>query len=80
LATTDSVRIFNQMKVMSEMSVLLKQAMAYAGATGRFQGFIAFVKNNPEAYSHEQLLDELFKLNDDITDKLVAVEVEDEQE
>ena len=65
---------------MSEKIELLKTAMAYAGATGRFQGFIAFVKNNPEAYSHEQLLDELFKLNDDINDKLGAVEAVDEQE
>ena len=65
---------------MSEMSVLLKQAMTYAGAVGQVQGFIAFVKNNPEAYSHEQLLDELFKLNDAVNAKLAAVEVEAEQE
>ena len=64
---------------MSEMSVLLKQAMTYAGAAGQFQGFIAFVKNNPDAYSHEQLLDELFKLNDEVTDKLNAVEAVGEQ-
>jgi len=79
LATTDSVRIFNQMKVMSETMELLKTAMTYAGAVGQVQGFIAFVKNNPEAYSHEQLLDELFKLNGAINDKLAAVEVEAEQ-
>ena len=65
---------------MSEMSVLLKQAMTYAGAVGQVQGFIAFVKNNPEAYSHEQLLDELFKLNDAVSAKLTAVEAVDEQE
>jgi len=65
---------------MSEMSVLLKQAMTYAGAVGQVQGFIAFVKNNPEAYSHEQLLDELFKLNDAVNAKLATVEVEAEQE
>ena len=64
---------------MSEMNELLKTAMVYAGAAGQFQGFIAFVKNNPEAYSHEQLLDELFKLNGAINDKLAAVEVVDEQ-
>ena len=67
------------MKVMSETIELLKTAMAYAGAVGQFQGLIAFVKNNPEAYSHEQLLDELFKLNDEINDKLNAVEAVGEQ-
>ena len=65
---------------MSEMSVLLKQAMTYAGAVGQVQGFITFVKNNPEAYSHEQLLDELFKLNGAINDKLATVEAVGEQE
>jgi len=68
------------MTVMSEMSVLLKQAMTYAGAVGQVQGLIAFVKNNPEAYSHEQLLDELFKLSDAINDKLATVEAVGEQE
>jgi len=67
------------MTVMSETIELLKQAMAYAGAVGQFQGLIAFVKNNPEAYSHEQLLDELFKLNGAINDKLAAVEAVGEQ-
>ena len=67
------------MKVMSEMNELLKIAMAYASAAGQFQGFIAFIKNNPDAYSHEQLLDELFKLSDEMNDKLAAVEVVDEQ-
>ena len=80
MATTDSVRIFNQMKVMSETMELLKTAMAYAGAVGQVQGFIAFVKNNPDAYSHEQLLDELFKLDDDVTAQLDAVEAVGEQE
>ena len=65
---------------MSETIELLKQAMAYAGAVGQVQGFIAFVKNNPDAYSHEQLLDELFKLNGAINDKLAAVEAVGEQE
>ena len=64
---------------MSETMELLKIAMAYASAAGQFQGFIAFVKNNPDAYSHEQLLDELFKLDDDVTAQLAAVEVVDEQ-
>ena len=54
--------------------------MTYAGAVGQIQGFIAFVKNNPEAYSHEQQLDELFKLNGAINDKLATVEVVGEQQ
>ena len=65
---------------MSETMELLKTAMAYASAVGQTQGLIAFVKNNPDAYSHEQLLDELFKLSDAIKDTLAAVEVEGEQE
>ena len=64
---------------MGQMNELLKQAMTYAGAVGQVQGFIAFVKNNPEAYSHEQLLDELFKLNDAVSAKLAAVEAVGEQ-
>ena len=54
--------------------------MAYAGAVGTCQGFIAFVKNNPEAYSHERLLDELFKLDDDVNAQLDTVEAVGEQE
>jgi len=65
---------------MSETMELLKTAMAYASAVGQTQGLIEFVKNNPDAYSHEQLLDELFKLSDAIKDTLAAVEVEGEQE
>ena len=76
MATTDSVRIFNQMKVMSETKELLKTAMAMAKAVGRYQGLIAFVRNNPEAYSHERLLDELFKLDDDVNAQLDATEAE----
>lgn len=61
---------------MSETMELLKTAMSLAGAVGRYQGLIAFVKKNPEAYSHEQLLEELFKLDDDVNAKLDAVETE----
>jgi len=67
------------MKVMSETKELLNIAMAMAKAVGRYQGLIAFVKKNPEAYSHERLLDELFKLDDDVTAQLDAVEAVGEQ-
>jgi 3-deoxy-D-arabino-heptulosonate 7-phosphate (DAHP) synthase class II len=35
---------------------VLKQAFAFAGALGRFQGLIEYVRRNPDYYSHEQLL------------------------
>jgi hypothetical protein len=38
---------------------VLKQAFAFAGALGRFQGLIEYVRRNPDYYSHEQLLAEL---------------------
>ena len=53
---------------------LLQQAFTFAGALGRFQGLIQFVRQNPEAYSHERLLDELFKLNDEEQAKIDALE------
>ena len=53
---------------------LLQQALTFAGALGRFQGLIAFVRQNPDAYSHERLLDELFKLNDEEQAKIDALE------
>jgi hypothetical protein len=53
---------------------LLEQAFTFAGALGRFQGLIQFVRQNPEAYSHERLLDELFKLNDEEQAKIDALE------
>ena len=59
---------------------VVKQAFELAGAVGQFQGLIAFVKNHPDSYSHERLLEELFKLDDAINDKLAAVEVVGEQE
>jgi len=63
---------------------LIEQAFTFAGALGRFQGLIQFVRQNPEAYSHERLLDELFKLNDEEQAKIDALEAkfkaEDEQE
>ena len=61
---------------MSEMSELLKTTLAMAKAVGRYQGLIMFVKNNPEAYSHERLLDELFKLDDEVNAQLDATETE----
>ena len=53
---------------------LLEQAFTFAGALGRFQGLIQFVRQNPDAYSHERLLDELFKLNDEEQAKIDALE------
>jgi len=53
---------------------LLEQAFTFAGALGRFQGLIQFIRQNPEAYSHERLLDELFKLNDEEQAKIDALE------
>ena len=58
----------------------LKQAFELAGAVGQFQGLIAFVKTHPEAYSHERLLEELFKLDDEVRAKLDALETELEAE
>ena len=53
---------------------LLQQALTFAGALGRFQGLIAFIRQNPDAYSHERLLEELFKLNDEEQAKIDALE------
>jgi hypothetical protein len=55
---------------------VLKQAFAFAGALGRFQGLIEFVRRNPDYYSHEQLLAELFKLDSEERAKLDALETE----
>ena len=60
--------------VMTMEGKLLEQAFTFAGALGRFQGLIQFVRQNPEAYSHERLLDELFKLNDEEQAKIDALE------
>jgi hypothetical protein len=35
---------------------VLKQAFAFAGALGRFQGLIEYVRRNPDYYSREELL------------------------
>ena len=63
---------------------VLQQALTFAGALGRFQGLIQFVRQNPDAYSHERLLEELFKLNDEEQAKIDALEAkfkdEDKQE
>ena len=61
---------------MSETMELLKTAMGMAGALGRYQGLIKFVRQNPDYYSHEQLLDELFKLDDEANAQLDALETE----
>lgn len=53
---------------------VLQQAFAFAGALGRFQGLIEFVRQNPDAYSHERLLDELFKVDDEERAKIDALE------
>ena len=53
---------------------VLQQAFTFAGALGRYQGLIEFVRQNPDAYSHERLLDELFKLNDEEQAKIDALE------
>ena len=48
---------------MSEMNEVLKTAMAMAGALGHYQGLIEYVRRNPDYYTHEQLLEELFKVD-----------------
>ena len=53
---------------------LLQQALTFAGALGRFQGLVAFIRQNPDAYSHERLLEELFKLDAEEQAKIDALE------
>jgi hypothetical protein len=53
---------------------VLQQAFAFAGALGRYQGLVAFIRQNPDAYSHERLLEELFKLDDEEQAKIDALE------
>ena len=53
---------------------VLKQAFAFAGALGRYQGLVAFIRQNPDAYSHERLLEKLFKLDDEEQAKIDALE------
>ena len=55
---------------------VLQQALAFAGALGRYQGFIEYVRRNPDYYSHEQLLAELLKLDSEERAKLDALETE----
>ena len=66
------------------MDKVLQQALTFAGALGRFQGLIAFIRQNPDAYSHERLLEELFKVDDEEQAKIDALEAkfkdEDKQE
>ena len=56
------------------MDKVLQQALTFAGALGRFQGLIAFIRQNPDAYSHERLLEELFKLDAEEQAKIDALE------
>ena len=53
---------------------VLQQAFAFAGALGRFQGLVEFVRQNPDFYSHERLLEELFKLDNEERAKIDAME------
>ena len=55
---------------------VLKQAFAFAGSLGRYQGFISFVRQNPDYYSREQLVAELLKLDSEEVAKLDALEAE----
>jgi hypothetical protein len=55
---------------------VLKQAFALAGALGRFQGFIEYVRRNPDYYSREELVAELLKLDSEERAKLDALETE----
>ena len=55
---------------------VLQQAFAFAGALGRYQGLVAFIRQNPDAYSHERLLEKLFKLDDEEQAKIDALETE----
>ena len=55
---------------------VLKQAFAFAGALGRFQGFIEYVRRNPDYYSREELVAELLKLDSEERAKLDALETE----
>jgi hypothetical protein len=55
---------------------VLKTALGMAGALGHYQGLIEFVRRNPDYYSHEQLLAELFKLDSEERAKLDALETE----
>jgi len=57
-----------------------QRAFEYAGALGRFQGLVAFIRNNQDYYSQEQLVAELLKLDDEVQERLDALEAVDEQE
>jgi hypothetical protein len=55
------------------MTELMKTAMAYASAVGQFQGKIEFIKQNPEAFTREELIAELIQLSDSVNAKLGEV-------
>ena len=65
---------------MSEMNEVLKTALAMAGALGHYQGLIEYVRRNPDYYTHEQLLEELFKVDSEERAKLDALHAELEAE
>ena len=55
---------------------VLKTALGMAGALGCYQGLIEFVRRNPDYYTHERLLEELFKVDSEERAKLDALEAE----
>ena len=55
---------------------VLKTAMAMAGALGHYQGFIEYVRRNPDYYSREELVAELLKLDSEERAKLEELEAE----
>ena len=59
---------------------VLKTAMAMAGALGHYQGLIEYVRRSPDYYTHEQLLEELFKVDSEERAKLDALHAELEAE
>ena len=59
---------------------VLKQAFAFAGALGHYQGFIEYVRRNPDYYSREELVAELLKLDSEERAKLDALHAELEAE
>ena len=55
---------------------VLKTALGMAGALGRYQGLIEYVRRNPDYYSREELVAELLKLDSEERAKLDALETE----
>lgn len=57
-----------------------QRAFEYAGALGRFQGLVSFLRSTPDFYSREELVEQLIKLDDEVQERLDALEAVDEQE